>query len=88
MLRTPDEAYRLSEQHSKEYTEKYVVQYTKEYVEGYVPEYVEEYVAEQMEGVPVDPHYVHTDNNYTTAEKQKLAGINNVANLTYVTVSS
>ena len=84
MLRTPDEAYRLAEQHSKEYTEKYVVQYTKEYVEGYVPDYVEE----QMDGVPVDHDYVHTDNNYTTVEKQKLAGINNVANLTYVTVTS
>lgn len=64
MLRTPDEAYRLAMQHSKEYVDK------------------------EMEGVPVDSAYVHTDNNYTTAEKNKLAAVKNVANLTYVTVSS
>ena len=64
MLRTPDEAYRLAMQRSKEY------------------------VDEEMEWVPIDPAYVHTDNNYTTAEKNKLAAVKNVANLTYVTVSS
>jgi hypothetical protein len=33
------------------------------------------YIRNKPQGLVDDPYYVHTDNNYTTADKNKLAGI-------------
>lgn len=38
-----------------------------------VPGFLKEYLDSKLEGYVSDPDYVHTDNNYTDAEKEKLA---------------
>lgn len=42
-----------------------------------VPGFLKEYVDSKLEGYVSDPDYVHTDNNYTDAEKEKLAAYPN-----------
>lgn len=49
--------------------------YTKEEVDRKIAE--AEMGGDVPSGVVIDPNYVHTDNNFTTTEKNKLAGLSN-----------